>query len=97
MVGCPTHTLWIAWCSRFITVLLKAIGGNSAEFAPGKPREKVTYKKRHLLKVAAYDNTGKMEYDICDPPFYVDKATRSIRPDIAVIVGICTHLGFIPK
>ena len=30
-------------------------------------------------------------------PTYVDKATRSIRPDIAVIVGICTHLGCVPQ
>ncbi len=30
-------------------------------------------------------------------PSYVDKATRSIRPDIAVIVGICTHLGCVPQ
>ncbi len=30
-------------------------------------------------------------------PAYVDKATRSIRPDIAVIVGICTHLGCVPQ
>ncbi|MDQ7050626.1 MAG: ubiquinol-cytochrome c reductase iron-sulfur subunit [Enterobacterales bacterium] len=30
-------------------------------------------------------------------PSYVDKVTRSIRPDIAVIVGICTHLGCVPQ
>ena len=30
-------------------------------------------------------------------PEYVDKKTRSIRPDIAVIVGICTHLGCVPQ
>jgi len=30
-------------------------------------------------------------------PSYVDKATRSTRPDIAVIVGICTHLGCVPQ
>ncbi len=30
-------------------------------------------------------------------PEYVDKATRSTRPDIAVIVGICTHLGCVPQ
>ncbi len=41
------------------------------------PLPEVKYKKRHLLKVAAYDNTGKMEYDITDPPFYVDKATST--------------------
>jgi ubiquinol-cytochrome c reductase iron-sulfur subunit len=30
-------------------------------------------------------------------PAYIDKATRSVRPDIAVIVGICTHLGCVPQ
>ncbi len=30
-------------------------------------------------------------------PANLDKATRSIRPDIAVIVGICTHLGCVPQ
>jgi len=30
-------------------------------------------------------------------PSYVDKGTRSIRPDISVIVGICTHLGCVPQ
>lgn len=30
-------------------------------------------------------------------PANLDKATRSLRPDIAVIVGICTHLGCVPQ
>ncbi|MBV1909235.1 MAG: ubiquinol-cytochrome c reductase iron-sulfur subunit [Kangiellaceae bacterium] len=30
-------------------------------------------------------------------PSYIDSATRSVRPDIAVIVGICTHLGCVPQ
>ena len=30
-------------------------------------------------------------------PAYVDKTTRSIRPEISVIVGICTHLGCVPQ
>lgn len=30
-------------------------------------------------------------------PSYIDTATRSLRPDIAVIVGICTHLGCVPQ
>jgi ubiquinol-cytochrome c reductase iron-sulfur subunit len=29
-------------------------------------------------------------------PAYVNKETRSIKPDILVLVGICTHLGCSP-
>ncbi len=29
-------------------------------------------------------------------PAYVDKTTRSIRPDLLVMIGICTHLGCSP-
>ncbi len=30
-------------------------------------------------------------------PSYVAQTTRSIKPEIAVIVGICTHLGCVPQ
>jgi len=30
-------------------------------------------------------------------PEYVDKAVRSIRPDVMVLVAICTHLGCVPQ
>lgn len=30
-------------------------------------------------------------------PAYVDNINRSIRPDILVLVGICTHLGCVPQ
>jgi ubiquinol-cytochrome c reductase iron-sulfur subunit len=30
-------------------------------------------------------------------PTYAQNATRSIRPDIAVFLGLCTHLGCSPK
>ena len=43
------------------------------------------------LKDANSENTETKQ------PAYVDKATRSVRPDIAVIVGICTHLGCVPQ
>jgi len=43
------------------------------------------------LKDAGSDNGETKQ------PAYIDKATRSVRPDIAVIVGICTHLGCVPQ
>ncbi len=30
-------------------------------------------------------------------PEYVDTVIRSIRPDVLVLVGICTHLGCVPQ
>lgn len=31
-----------------------------------------------------------------DQPAYVDGATRSIKPEVLLVVGICTHLGCAP-
>ncbi len=58
--------------------------------------------KRSSALVDALKNT-KIELkdpESTDPeqqPTYVDKSTRSIRPDIAVLEGICTHLGCVPQ
>ena len=35
--------------------------------------------------------------EISDQPPYVGETTRSIRPEIMVFVGLCTHLGCAPK
>ena len=32
-----------------------------------------------------------------DQPAYVDSANRAIKPEILVLVGLCTHLGCAPK
>lgn len=41
------------------------------------------------------------ESESSDQPAYVDQHTRAIRPEILVVMGICTHLGcsplFIPE
>ena len=42
------------------------------------------------LKDPESTNTGQQ-------PAYVDLATRSIRPEFLVLVGLCTHLGCAPK
>jgi len=48
-------------------------------------------------------NLSKIEGDLLDPkcespeqPEYCKNATRSIKPEILVAVGICTHLGCSP-
>jgi len=35
--------------------------------------------------------------EISEQPAYVDRANRAIRPEIMVLVGLCTHLGCAPK
>jgi len=47
---------------------------------------------------------GKQDKQLVDPksersvqPAYVSGPTRSIKPELAVLVGLCTHLGCAPK
>lgn len=51
-------------------------------------------------------NLGSLDAELADPdgsgnsksqqPVYISSSHRSIRPEIAVIVGVCTHLGCSP-
>ncbi|MDP6103169.1 MAG: ubiquinol-cytochrome c reductase iron-sulfur subunit [Gammaproteobacteria bacterium] len=51
-------------------------------------------------------NLGSLDAELADPdgsgnsksqqPVYINSSHRSIRPEIAVIVGVCTHLGCSP-
>ena len=48
-------------------------------------------------------NLTKIEGDLSDPdskasvqPTYVDPKTRSIKPEVLLLIGICTHLGCSP-
>ncbi|WP_150303220.1 ubiquinol-cytochrome c reductase iron-sulfur subunit [Pseudomonas saliphila] len=50
------------------------------------------------------ENTGVLadpQSEASDQPEYVDSVTRSIKPEILIVMGICTHLGcsplFIPE
>jgi len=70
---------------------------------------KVKWRGKPVFVVRRDENTisqlANNSSDLKDPdsavetqqPSYVDKTTRSTRPDIAVIVGICTHLGCVPQ
>lgn len=49
-------------------------------------------------------NLTKIEGSVADPesaasvqPAYVDKKTRAIKPELLVLVGLCTHLGCSPS
>ena len=53
---------------------------------------------------AMLDVLGSMDALVADPqsgasdqPQYARNATRSIKPDISVLVGVCTHLGCAPE
>jgi len=54
---------------------------------------------------AVIDQLKNTKFALKDPksenaaqqPEYVDRETRSIRPELAVIKGICTHLGCVPQ
>ena len=53
---------------------------------------------------AMLDVLGGMDALVADPasaasdqPAYAKNATRSIKPDILVLVGVCTHLGCAPE
>lgn len=50
------------------------------------------------------DNLAKLSPQLADPqsvlseqPAYVDPVLRSIRPELLVVVGLCTHLGCAPS
>ncbi len=66
----------------------------------GKPVFVVRRDEKTLSALAANNTELKDADSMIDgtkQPANLDKATRSIRPDIAVIVGICTHLGCVPQ
>ncbi len=66
----------------------------------GKPVFVVRRDDKTVKALAAIEGElkdAKSENPETKQPDYVDEGTRSLRPDIAVIVGICTHLGCVPQ
>ena len=52
----------------------------------------------------ALTNLGKLTDTVADPsseasvqPTYVDPTVRSIKPEVLIVVGLCTHLGCSPS
>ena len=82
-----------------------------ADISALKPGEKMTVEWRgkpvwiinRTVEMTA--DLGKHDAQLTDPscevtsqqPSYCKNADRSIKPDLAVIVGICTHLGCSPS
>jgi len=65
----------------------------------GKPVFVVRRDENTVEKLSNHDGELKDPGSLVETqqPADVDKTTRSLRPDIAVIVGICTHLGCVPQ
>jgi ubiquinol-cytochrome c reductase iron-sulfur subunit len=89
----------------------RALGGpitlDSSKLEPGQMtivtwRRKPIYVVRRSTQMLA--RLGDHDRDLKDPrsldssqPAYADNAYRARRPDLFVAVGICTHLGCLPK
>ena len=79
------------------------------EIAPGEQilvpwRGKPVWILRRTPEMLKYLRGSELRERLLDPqseedqqPAYASNELRSIRPDILVVIGICTHLGCIPK
>ncbi len=97
--------------SWFPSAKAKAAGApvkvNVAKIEPGQQivaewRGKPVFIVRRTDEILA--NLAKLEGAVADPeskaseqPTYVDPKVRSIKPDLLVVEGLCTHLGCAPS
>ena len=64
----------------------------------GKPVYVVRRTEEQLADLAQIDDILKdPDSEVSVQPEYITDRSRAIRPEIAVIVGLCTHLGCAPK
>ena len=66
----------------------------------GKPVWVVRRTAENLKNLALEEHSGELrdpDSDVNQQPDYARNAVRSIRDDIFVAVGICTHLGCVPN
>ncbi len=58
----------------------------------------VTRRSAEALEILAENEAilADPQSNSCDSPDYIDPRTRSIKPEILVVVGLCTHLGCSP-
>lgn len=64
----------------------------------GQPVYVVRRTETQLADLAKLDDSLKdPSSETSDQPDYITDRGRSIKPEIAVIVGLCTHLGCAPK
>jgi ubiquinol-cytochrome c reductase iron-sulfur subunit len=51
-----------------------------------------------VASLASHDGELKdPKSDASDQPAYTKNADRSLKPDVLVLIGTCTHLGCLPK
>jgi ubiquinol-cytochrome c reductase iron-sulfur subunit len=64
----------------------------------GKPVYLVHRTKEQLGALASHDGRLQDPYsEQLQQPSYVTGETRSVKPELLVLVGLCTHLGCAPK
>ncbi len=64
----------------------------------GKPVYVMHRTPEQLASLASLDDELKDPHsEISQQPAYVDQDNRAIRPELMVMVGLCTHLGCAPK
>ncbi len=64
----------------------------------GKPVYVLRRTEEQVASLAQLDDSLKdPQSEISDQPAYIEGEARSIKPEIMVFVGLCTHLGCAPK
>lgn len=66
----------------------------------GKPVFLLRRTEESLAILESEEHLGQLRdptSDINNQPEYTKNNTRSIRPEILIVVGICTHLGCVPE
>jgi ubiquinol-cytochrome c reductase iron-sulfur subunit len=79
--------------------LSKIESGQMATFFWRKKQIYVVKRTPEMLATLA-NHDGELkdpESKDSDQPAYAMKADRALRPDVLVLIGVCTHLGCLPK
>ncbi|MEE4202477.1 MAG: ubiquinol-cytochrome c reductase iron-sulfur subunit [Halieaceae bacterium] len=64
----------------------------------GKPVYVLRRSEEQLANLGKLDDTLKdPASEISDQPAYIEGEARAIRPEVLVVIGLCTHLGCAPK
>ncbi len=64
----------------------------------GKPVYVLRRTEEQVASLAKLDGSLKdPQSEISDQPAYIEGEARSLKPEIMVFVGLCTHLGCAPK
>ena len=106
-VGAAVPFAWSMWPSERAKAAGGPVEADISALAPGELmivewRSKPVWVMRRTREML--ENLKKVDGKVTDPtssvpeqPDYAKNEYRSIKPDVLVLVGICTHLGCSPK